>query len=71
MNGTQRERFKVQRGWKSKESAMPEGDRTFYNFVRPHFDLDVKASAEAAGIQVEGEDKWLAPIKNASKDVHE
>jgi transposase-like protein len=40
MNGTQRERFKVQRGWKSMQTAMPEGNRVFYNFVRPHMALD-------------------------------
>jgi hypothetical protein len=36
MNGTLRERIKVQRGWKSFESPIPEGQRIHYNFVKPH-----------------------------------
>jgi hypothetical protein len=50
MNGTQRERFKVQRGWKSMQTPMPEGNHIFYNFVRPHMALDGQTPAEAAGM---------------------
>ena len=45
MNGTQRERFKVQRGWKSMQTAMAEGNRIFYNFVRLHMALDGQTPA--------------------------
>jgi len=35
MNGTLRERVKVQRGWKTMETPIPEGQRIHYNFVKP------------------------------------
>jgi putative transposase len=56
MNGTLRERVKVQRGWKSNKSAIAEGQRIFYNFVKHHQALDGKTPAETAGIK--GKDKW-------------
>jgi putative transposase len=40
LNGTLRERVKVQRGWKSHKSAIAEGKRINYNFVKPHMALD-------------------------------
>ena len=36
LNGTLRERTKVQRGWKSMKTPLAEGQRIHYNFVRPH-----------------------------------
>jgi hypothetical protein len=63
LNGTQREWFKVQRGWKSMESLMPEGDRIFYNFVRPHMALDGQTPAEAAGINLNlAGNRWMQLI---------
>ena len=32
LNGTLRERVKVQRGWKTHKSAIGEGQRSYYNF---------------------------------------
>jgi transposase-like protein len=42
LNGTLRERVKVQRGWKSHNSAIAEGQRIYYNFVKPHEALNGK-----------------------------
>lgn len=68
LNGTQRERFKVQRGWKSMQTAMPEGNRIFYNFVRSHMALDGQTPAEAAGIDLNLEgNRWMQLIRAASK----
>ena len=39
----------------------------FHNYIRPHMGLDVKTPADLAGIQVEGENKWLTLIQNASQ----
>lgn len=36
LNGTLRERVKVQRGWKSYDTSVAEGKRIQYNFVKPH-----------------------------------
>jgi putative transposase len=52
MNGTLRERVKVQRGWKSSKFAIVEGQRIYYNFVKPHKALKGKTPAEIAGIKV-------------------
>ena len=62
LNGSLRERVKVQRGWKSSKSAIAEGQRIFYNFVKPHQALDGKTPAETAGIK--GKNKWKSLMKN-------
>jgi len=41
------------------------GMRMYYNFVRPHEALDGKIPAEACGVVVEGEIKWMTLIQNA------
>ena len=66
LNGTCRERIKVQRGWKSMKSSIPEGHRVFYNFVRPHMALGEQTPAQAAGIELglEG-NKWMELITKA------
>jgi len=63
LNGTLRERVKVQRGWKSKQSAIAEGMRLQYNFVKPHEALNRSTPADVAGIGVSGRDKWLGLLK--------
>ena len=65
LNGTLRERVKVQRGWKSMETPLAEGARIHYNFVKPHMALEGQTPAERAGIGVEGTDKWLSLLKAA------
>ncbi len=64
LNGTLRERVKVQRGWKSHESAIAEGQRIYYNFVKPHQALDGKTPAEKVGIETKnGKNKWEKLMK--------
>jgi transposase-like protein len=63
LNGTLRERVKVQRGWKSFNTKIAEGQRIHYNFVKPHQALDGQTPAEAAGVGVKGENKWLELLK--------
>ena len=46
---------------------MIEGFHIFHNFIREHEGLAGKTPAEAAGIQVKGDDKWLTIIQNATK----
>jgi hypothetical protein len=55
LNGTSRERIKVQRGWKSMKTTLAEGQRIHYNFVKPHEALEGQTPADAAGIGVQGE----------------
>jgi len=40
-----------------------------HNYVRPHMDLEGKTIAEACGIAVQGNNKWLTLIQNASKSA--
>ena len=61
MNGTLRERVKVQRGWKNYQTPLAEGQRIQYNFIKPHQALDGKTPAEASGIK--GKDSWLELLK--------
>ena len=66
MNGEIRDREKVMRGLERKDSPILTGYQLFHNYIRPHKALDYKTPAEAAGIKVKGEDKWLTLIQNAS-----
>ena len=63
MNGTLRERVKVQRGWKSFESAIAEGQRLHYNFVKPHHALEGQTPAQRANLSIEN--KWSELLKLA------
>ena len=63
LNGTLRERVKVQRGWKSKGSKIAEGQRIHYNFVKPHSALEGQTPAERASVGVGGQNKWLELLK--------
>lgn len=65
LNGTLRERVKVQRGWKTMTTPLAEGARIHYNFVKPHQALAGQTPAERAGVGVQGENKWLVLLRNA------
>jgi transposase-like protein len=65
LNGTLRERVKVQRGWKTAKTPLAEGNRIQYNFVKPHIALDGRTPAEASGIKIDDKNKWLAMLKQA------
>lgn len=67
LNGTLRERVKVQRGWKTAKTPIAEGQRIQYNFVKPHMALEGKTPALAARVNVDGKDKWLTLLKEATK----
>lgn len=63
LNGTLRERVKVQRGWKTDKSAITEGQRIYYNIIKPHQALDSKTPSEKVGIN--GNNKWIKLLKNS------
>lgn len=67
LHGTIRERNKVMRVIKKPNSPTIEGQRIYYNFIRPHQGLNGKTPAEAAGLDVNlGNNKWESIIKRAS-----
>jgi transposase-like protein len=68
LNGTVRERVKVQRGWKTMKTPLAEGQRIHYDFVKPHEALEGQTPAQAAGIGLEGENKWMELLKKALTD---
>ena len=65
-NGEIRDREKTMRGLKTKETPILTGYQIFHNYIRPHEGLEGKTPSEACGIKVEGKNKWLTLIQNAS-----
>ncbi len=66
MNGEVRDREKVMRGVKATDTAILKGLQIYHNFVRPHEGLKGDTPADRVGIKVEGTNKWLTLIQNAS-----
>lgn len=66
-NGEIRDREKTMRGLKKNETPILAGYQIFHNYIREHEGLDGKTPSEACGIQIEGKNKWLTLIQNASK----
>lgn len=66
-NGEIRDREKTMRGLKTKETPILSGNQIFHNYIRPHEGLEGRTPSEACGIKVEGKNKWLTLIQNASK----
>jgi putative transposase len=66
INGEIRDREKVMRGLKKKDTPILKGYQIYHNYIREHQALDGKTPAEACGIKVEGENKWITLIQNAS-----
>lgn len=67
LNGEFRDREKVMRGVKSAESPLFDGYQIYHNYFRPHLSLDGRTPAEAAGVNIQGVNKWITLIQNASK----
>jgi putative transposase len=67
LNGEVRDREKTMRGLKKIDTPIIKGYKIFHNYVRPHEGLAGKTPAEASGIVVEGENKWITLIQNATK----
>jgi transposase-like protein len=67
LNGEIRDREKVMRGLKKKDTAVITGYQIFHNYIREHEGLKGKTPAEACGINIKGKNKWLTLIQNASK----
>lgn len=68
LNGSVRDREVVMRGMDHKETAQEllEAMRIYHNYIRKHQGLDGKTPAEASGIKIEGQNKWMSLIKAAN-----
>jgi hypothetical protein len=67
MNGELRDRERVMRTLERADTPILSGMQIFHNYIRPHMALDGKTPSEAAGIKVEGDNKWITLIQNASR----
>ena len=67
LNGEIRDREKVMRGIKKKDSVTLTGYQLFHNYIRPHSALDGMTPSEKCGIEINGDNKWITLIQNASK----
>jgi transposase-like protein len=67
LNGEIRDREKVMRSLKSADTPILTGMQIFHNYVRGHESLAGRTPSDVAGIHVQGENKWLTLIQNASK----
>jgi transposase-like protein len=67
MNGEIRDRERCMRTLEKTDTPILTGMQIYHNYVRPHMALKGKTPAEVAGITVEGENKWMTLIQNASK----
>lgn len=68
INGEIRDREKTMRGLKKKDTPILHGMQVYHNYIRPHEGLDGKTPAEACGIKIKGENKWITLIQNASRE---
>ena len=67
---TVRLREEATRGLKREDSAILIGLRLYYNCVRPHLGLPGNVTpGEAAGIRIEGDNKWKTMIQAAAKSA--
>jgi hypothetical protein len=66
MNGEIRDREKTMRGIKKADTLILVGYQQYHNYFREHMGLEGKTPAEAAGIRIEGQNKILTVIQNAS-----
>jgi transposase-like protein len=65
-HGTFKERNKVMRALKKTDSPFIDGQRIYYDYLRPHTALEGKTPAEAAGINLNlTGNKWQSLIKKA------
>jgi transposase-like protein/DNA-directed RNA polymerase subunit M/transcription elongation factor TFIIS len=68
-HGTLKERTKVMRGIKTPDSATFDGQRIYYNHIRPHQGLNGKTPGQAAGLELGlGVNKWESLIKKATQN---
>ncbi|MER5175148.1 MAG: DDE-type integrase/transposase/recombinase, partial [Candidatus Nitrosocosmicus sp.] len=68
LNGTIRDREKTMRGLKKVDTPILKGCQIYHNCIREHQTLEGKTPAERCGVEIEGENKWITLIQNASNN---
>ncbi len=54
---------------KKNDTSILNGYKLFHSYIRSHVGLDDQAPADKVGIKIEGENKWVAVIQNASSVI--
>jgi len=67
LNGEIRDREKTMRGLKKMDTPILKGYEIYHNYFRTHDGLNGKTPSEACGIEVNGGNKWITLIQNASR----
>lgn len=67
LNGEIRDREKVMRCLKTDNSPILKGMQIHHNYIRPHMGINGDTPASRAGIIIQGNNKWLTIIQNATK----
>jgi putative transposase len=67
LNGEICDREKTMRGIKKMDTPILTGYQLYHNYISTHEGLAGKTPAEVAGIRIEGKNKWITIIQNASK----
>ncbi|MGH9979030.1 MAG: hypothetical protein ACRD8Z_24845 [Nitrososphaeraceae archaeon] len=55
------------RGLKIADTSVLPGYQIYHNFIRPHDGIGNLTPAEMCGIKIQGDNKWVTLIENASK----
>jgi len=71
LNGEIRDREKVMRGLKKKDTIILDGYRLFHNHIREHSALNGMTPGEKCGIKINGNNKWITLIQNASNSKNQ
>ena len=66
---TVRVREKVMRSLKTENSPILDGMQIFHNYLRPNQGIGNRTPSELAGIEVQGENKWVTIIQNAAQQT--
>lgn len=63
------EQTEVMIGLKKDDTPILIGYPIYPNYIKSHKGLNGKSPAEACGIKVEGKNKWITIIQNASRNA--
>ena len=66
LNGEIRDREKTMRSLKKDDSPIITGMQIHHNYIRTHMGLNGQTPADKAGIKINGNNKWITLIQNAS-----
>ncbi len=63
------DRVRPAREIKTTDTAILDGQRIYYDYLRPHSSLEGKTPSQAAGLDLNlGKNKWESLIKKANAD---